>query len=367
MDDLEVFISWSRAASHQAAGAFQEWLPGVLPGVRTWTSSADITKGAPWFSSISAQLSKSGACLILITPENVGSPWLFYEAGAIAHAMPGALICPYLIGVKPGEISGSPLGQYQVTVFDKDDTWLLIRALNACLETPHHENVLRGNFDARWPSLQHRLAQVDASASRKPIRESAEPELSEEARHVLLEAAKDPHGTVLMLKSTGGFHLQAHGQQLVDGNDARVEAAYREAVNDLVRRHLLETRGGKGEVFTLTKRGWRMSDELRVVFHRRARPVFDTLPEDDRNALLRSVGPLRGRERDQWPSAGARLLQGVPLAFVVRAGDDLAVIVTPTEDKGVEVVDIIRPSALKQFDTTDEGQSNEAHPALLQP
>jgi hypothetical protein len=367
MADFEVFVSWSRPASHQAAGAFQEWLPGVLPGVRTWTSSEDITKGAPWFSSISDQLGKSEACLIMITPENVGSAWLFYEAGAIAHAMPGALICPYLIGVKPGELSGTPLGQYQVTVFDKDDTWLLIRALNTRLETPHHEDVLRGNFDTRWPFMQRRLAQVAASASRKPIREPAEPEISEEARHVLLEAAKDPHGTVLMLKTTGGFALQAHGQQLVDGNDVRVEAAYREAVNDLVSRRLLETRGGKGEVFTLTKRGWRMSDELRVVFHRRARPVFDTLPEGDRNAILRAVGPLRGRERDQWPSAGARPLQDVPLAFVVRAGDELDVIVTQTEDKGVEVVDIIRLSALKQFDTTDEGRSDEAHPAHLQP
>jgi hypothetical protein len=99
-----------------------------------------------------------------------------------------------------------------------------------------------------------KLAQVAGSASKKPIREPAEPELSEEARHVLLEAAKDPHGTVLMLKTTGGFALQAHGQQLIDGNDVRVEAAYREAVNDLVSRRLLETRGGKGEVFTLTKR-----------------------------------------------------------------------------------------------------------------
>jgi hypothetical protein len=203
--------------------------------------------------------------------------------------------------------------------------------------------------------LQGRLAQVAASASKNLIRQPAEPELSEESRHILLEAAKDPHGTILMLETTEGFILQAHGQQLVDGNDVRVEAAYREAVNDLLRRRFLETRDRKGEVFTLTKRGWRMSDELSVVFHRRARPVFDTLPEGDRNTILREVAPLRGRERDQWPSAGARPLQGVPLAFVVRAGDELDVIVTQTEDKGVEVVDIIRPSALKQFDTTDEG------------
>jgi hypothetical protein len=354
MADLEVFVSWSRAASYQAAGAFQEWLPAVVPGVRTWTSSADITKGAPWFSSISAQLSKSESCLIMITPDNIGSPWLFYEAGAIAHAMPGALICPYLIGVKPGELSGTPLGQYQVTVFDKDDTWLLIRVLNARLPSPHHEDVLRGNFDARWPSLEGRLAEVAASAT-KPIREPAEPELSEEARHVLLEAAKDPHGTVMMFKSSGGFTLQSHDQQLVDGRDVRVEAAYREAVNDLVSRRLFETRDGKGQVFSLTKRGWRMSDVLRVAFHRRARPVFDSLPEGERNAVVRAVAPLWGQERDQWASAGAQPLQGVPLAFVVRAGDELRVIVTQTEEKGVEVVDIVRPSALDQFDRIDDG------------
>jgi len=213
--------------------------------------------------------------------------------------------------------------------------------------------------------LQDRLAQVAAFASKKPIREPAEPELSEEERHVLLEAAKDPHGLVLMGNSNEGFTLQAHGQQLVDGNEVRVEAAYREAVNDLVSRRFLETRDRNGKVFTLTKRGWRMSDELRVVFHRRARPVFDTLPEGDRNAILRAVAPLRGRERDQWPSAGARPLQGVPLAFVVRGGDELDVIVTQTEDKGVEVVDIIRPSALKQFGTAARGRSDEAHPARL--
>ncbi len=168
MADLEVFVSWSRPASHQAAGAFKEWLPGVLPGVRPWMSSEDITKGTPWFSSISSQLSRSGACLILVTPENVGSSWLFYEAGAIAHAMQGALICPYLVDVKAGELSGTPLGQYQVTVFDKGDTWLLVRALNDRLAAPHHADVLRGNFDTKWPLLQCKLAQVAAAAKKPP-------------------------------------------------------------------------------------------------------------------------------------------------------------------------------------------------------
>ena len=136
MAEFEIFISWSKSSSHQAAEAFQEWLPEALPGVKPWVSSEDITKGTPWFSAISDQLARSRACLICVTPENVGSQWLYYEAGAIAHAMRGALICPYLIGVKPSELSGTPLGQYQITVFDKDDTWRLIRDINTRRASP---------------------------------------------------------------------------------------------------------------------------------------------------------------------------------------------------------------------------------------
>src|SRR5262249_35404460 len=122
MADLEILVSWSRPASHEAAQAFREWLPEVRPGVKPGLSSEDITKGTPWFASLSAQLGRSGACLICVTPENIGSAWLYFEAGAIAHAMQGSLICSYLIGLNASELSGNPLSQYQLTTFDKDDT-----------------------------------------------------------------------------------------------------------------------------------------------------------------------------------------------------------------------------------------------------
>jgi len=52
-------------------------LPLVLPGVKPWVSSEAISKGTPWFTSIEEQLRKSGACLICVTPENIGSQWLY--------------------------------------------------------------------------------------------------------------------------------------------------------------------------------------------------------------------------------------------------------------------------------------------------
>jgi hypothetical protein len=71
--------------------------------------------------------------------------------------MPDAYVCPYLIGVEPKEVGGTPLGQYQCTVANKDDTWRLIRDLNRGLEHPHDETLLRGSLDARWSWLHRRL------------------------------------------------------------------------------------------------------------------------------------------------------------------------------------------------------------------
>ena len=58
---------------------------GCIPS-NCWMSSQDIGKGKPWFGSISEQLAKSEVCIICVTPENLDSRWLMYEAGAIAHA-----------------------------------------------------------------------------------------------------------------------------------------------------------------------------------------------------------------------------------------------------------------------------------------
>jgi hypothetical protein len=267
--EFDIFVSWSRPGSRQAAEAFKEWLPEALPGAKPWMSKQDISKGRPWFASVSEQLSRSNACLVCVTPENVASPWLYFEAGAVAHAIPGAPICSYLIEVNPAELSGTPLGQYQATVFEKDDTWRLIRDLHHDLGAPHDEGLLKRAFDKSWPSLQRKLARVAAAV--KPVDDTGqpdqpdEPDLSEEAKHVLIEASKDERGVVAMTKNMHGFDLVAHGMQLVDGMNPRIEAAYREAVNDLVSRRLFEPRGDKGESFALTSRGWAFADKLRGV------------------------------------------------------------------------------------------------------
>jgi hypothetical protein len=83
-----------------------------------------------------------------------------------------------------------------------------------------------------------------------------------------------------------------------------------------------------------------------IVFHRRAMPIFDTLPEEDQLAIHRAMLPLLRLESDLWPSVGAQLLEGPRPYFFVRVNEDLGVIVRKTDNKKLEVGDIVRKSML---------------------
>src|SRR6266850_5202901 len=109
---MKVFFSWSGERSHSLAKAFREWLPNVIQAVDPWVSSADIVAGARWQSEIALQLQEARVGIIFLTPENVSSPWLLYEVGALSRALETAYMCPYLFGFSPSELRG-PLIQFQ--------------------------------------------------------------------------------------------------------------------------------------------------------------------------------------------------------------------------------------------------------------
>jgi hypothetical protein len=94
-------------------------------------------------------------------------------------------------------------------------------------------------------------------------------------------------------------------------------------------------------------------DRSGITFHRLAMPRFDTLLEWERLEVLRAVAPLRGMDRDQWLAAGAQPLEGDDHTFVVWTSGDLGAIVIQTEEKGVELRDVVRESSLEQFATAE--------------
>jgi hypothetical protein len=269
---MDVILSWSGAQSRKVAETLNAWLKDVLPGIKPWISTEDITKGSTWFPALLGRLEAARLCIICVTPENLRSPWLYFEAGAIAGKSTDTRVCSYLIGVESAQLSGGPLGHFQATVADKADTWKLVRDINKHLQRgAHDEMLLEGNFEVKWPRLKQPLDAVLASYKDTPVHEVPESEalraiyqLGREAISLLVEAASDRQGVIVFARTMQGTHIQTNSKELANPQDARSVALWQGAIRQLLHHGLLENRGSKGEVFGVTAEGYRVADELRT-------------------------------------------------------------------------------------------------------
>jgi hypothetical protein len=151
---MGVFISWSGPRSGAAAKALRDWLPQIINALKPWLSSEDIDKGTRWSPEIAAKLEASKAGIICLTPENLDSEWILFEAGALSKTVANTFVCPLLIGLEPANVQG-PLAQFQLTNTTKDDFLRLVKTLNralgdAALPDAHIEEA----FEVWWPKLE---------------------------------------------------------------------------------------------------------------------------------------------------------------------------------------------------------------------
>ena len=94
---MKIFVSWSGERSHGVAEALRNWLPHVIQGLQPWLSSNDIDKGARWATDIASHLEESRVGIICLTPENIDSAWILFEAGALSKTVNQTFVCPYLV------------------------------------------------------------------------------------------------------------------------------------------------------------------------------------------------------------------------------------------------------------------------------
>jgi len=88
------------------------------------------------------------------------------------------------------------------------------------------------------------------------------PVLTDAARDLLIEAAKDGSGIILCVAVIGGYHVQTNGKDFVEQGNPRSEARWRGAVAELRDKGLIDDRSYKGEVFAMTDEGYRVADLL---------------------------------------------------------------------------------------------------------
>lgn len=175
---MKVFISWSGERSQALGGALHDWIPLVLHYVEPWLSQADIEAGQRWAEQVAKELEASNFGVICVTRENVNSPWVLFEAGALAKSMQGSRVIPLLLDLEVRDITG-PLAQFQAKKVERSGLLEVIHSLNQLAPHPVLDERVAQLYDALWPELEKKVNAIPTpSAQAKHGR--PQPEILEE-------------------------------------------------------------------------------------------------------------------------------------------------------------------------------------------
>ena len=90
------------------------------------------------------------------------------------------------------------------------------------------------------------------------------PQMSEEAKALLLEASESTDGMVLTVHHMGGVIVQTNNKGFVPEGDVRSAAIWEGAVQELLNAGFLQPRGHKNEIFSVTREGYEAADKLKA-------------------------------------------------------------------------------------------------------
>lgn len=170
---MKVFVSWSGITSRAVAEALSAWLPKVLQSVEPFLSAKDIDKGANWTVELARELSDAEFGIICLAPDNLQSPWLNYEAGAITKSV-SSRVCPVLFHVEKGDVE-SPLSQLQLTSLDPEDIFQLMQSMNKIAGSVLLDHDLKEAVTVWWPMLHDQLVSIPVPDLASPAPIAPEP------------------------------------------------------------------------------------------------------------------------------------------------------------------------------------------------
>lgn len=162
------------------ATALADWLPRVVQSVQCFQSDEGIRAGQRWLTEINAELEASNFGILCVTPENIGEPWLNFEAGAIAKQVSGgSRVVPVTLGFSPSLLE-APLGQFNGVQATADGIKRLLVSIN---DAAGADIDVEDAFQVWWPRLEAKLTEI--SAAETDVEPPAPPSLDERISEVL--------------------------------------------------------------------------------------------------------------------------------------------------------------------------------------
>lgn len=109
-------------------------------------SSEDLAPGQDWLSDLIQQTDDVYAAILCLTPENVKSPWILFEAGALLKSTPKGHVIPFTLFLQPSD-AGHPLSALNGLSVDRAGTRKLVDQLAKLAGDPPVTEAHREEFD----------------------------------------------------------------------------------------------------------------------------------------------------------------------------------------------------------------------------
>lgn len=190
---MKIFISWSKDTSHKVAESFRELLPHMFKNLELFISSEDIEKGERWEKKVFEKLRDTDYGIVCLTEEGINSPWLNFEAGALAKNSNSRLYTLFF-GVTLQDIKSSPLTHFQSTDYREDDVKKMIKWINKNYDQPLSDDVFNQKFEDFWKNFTEKLNPIYESIKKKAVFVLEEEELD------VMEEIKTLKSTLLNLR-----------------------------------------------------------------------------------------------------------------------------------------------------------------------
>lgn len=164
---MKVFISWSGERSRLIAEELKIWLKDVIQILEPFMSQHDIQKGSIWTEELDKELKSDSIALIVLTSDNIESPWINYEAGAIHKGINGNKIATLLVDIDYSQLP-STLSKFNGTKFEKGEIHSLLKSINKELgKSSLDEAVLLRSFNSHWNRLESKYQESKSHAKYK--------------------------------------------------------------------------------------------------------------------------------------------------------------------------------------------------------
>lgn len=165
---MKIFLSWSGKTSKEVALVLEEWLQSVIQGVDIFISENHIEKGTRGLNRIAKELENINFGILCICNDNIKSPWINFEAGALSKFIDQSYVAPFLFNLSRSEMSNSPLSQFQSTIFEKEDIKKLV--LTIFKSIPNNkvsEKIILKSFELLYPELERNLNNIPSDYIKK--------------------------------------------------------------------------------------------------------------------------------------------------------------------------------------------------------